>query len=78
MEHSEIDDQDEASPPPSQPRRVRVERAEHPIPARKPEKSGIEKKIYTKPPIISYKRGKSLKDTLVRAKLWHKAQMRRD
>ena len=27
------------------------------------------KKIYTKPPIISYKRGKSLKDTLVRAKL---------
>ncbi|KAL9978423.1 hypothetical protein ACROYT_G015936 [Oculina patagonica] len=39
MEHSGIDDQDEASPPPSQPRRVRVERAEHPIPARKPEKS---------------------------------------
>ena len=27
------------------------------------------KKIYTKPPIISYKRGKSLRDTLVRAKL---------
>ena len=27
------------------------------------------KSIYTKPPIISYKRGKSLKDTLVRAKI---------
>ena len=27
------------------------------------------KKIYTKPPIISDKRGKSLKDTLARAKL---------
>ncbi|KAL9977120.1 hypothetical protein ACROYT_G014493 [Oculina patagonica] len=39
MEHSGIDDQDEASPPPSQPRRVRIERAERPIPARKPEKS---------------------------------------
>lgn len=39
MVHSEFDDQDEASPPPSQPRRIRVERAEHPIPPRKPEKS---------------------------------------
>ena len=27
------------------------------------------KSIYTKPPIISYNRGKSLKDTLVRAKI---------
>ena len=27
------------------------------------------KSIYTKPPIISYKKGKSLKDTLVRAKI---------
>jgi len=27
------------------------------------------KTIYTTPPIISYKKGKSLKDTLVRAKL---------
>jgi len=27
------------------------------------------KSIYTKPPIMSYKRGKSLKDTLVRAKI---------
>ena len=35
MEHSETDDQDEASPPPSQPRQGRVERAEHPIPPRK-------------------------------------------
>ena len=27
------------------------------------------KTIYLKPPIISYKRGKSLKDTLVRSKI---------
>jgi len=27
------------------------------------------KSVYTKPPIISYKRGKSLKDMLVRAKI---------
>ena len=27
------------------------------------------KKIFTKPPIISYKKGKSLKDTLVREKI---------
>ena len=39
MKHSETDDQDEASPPPSQRRQGRVERAKHPIPPRKPEKS---------------------------------------
>ena len=35
------------------------------------------KNIYTKPPIISYKKGKSLKGTLVRAKIYFKAKMHR-
>ena len=36
------------------------------------------KNIYKTPPIISYRRGKSLKDILVRAKLWRHISQRRN